>query len=81
MASHQFYEAIIHPEEDGTFWAEVPSLPGCFTQGKTLESIKAHLQEAISLHLECLCEEGQPVPLPDTDQQFHQLRIATVQSK
>ena len=40
------FKAIVH-EEDGMFWAEVPSLPGCATQGETLEELKANLKEAI----------------------------------
>ena len=45
-------KAIIHPEPDGGFWAEVPSLPGCVTQGETMEELNANLKEAISLWLE-----------------------------
>lgn len=39
--------AIVHPAEEGGFWAEVPSMPGCFTQGESLEEVRANLQEAI----------------------------------
>ena len=39
-------KAIVH-EEDGGYWAEVPSLPGCFTQGDTLDELVANLWEAI----------------------------------
>ncbi len=39
--------AVIHPEpEAGGFSAEVPALPGCFTQGETLEEVQANLKEA-----------------------------------
>ena len=44
-------KAIVHPAEEGGFWAEVPSLPGCLTQGETLEEIRANLHEAIELWL------------------------------
>jgi len=40
-------KAIIHPAEEGGFWAEVPALPGCVTQGETQDEVKANLQEAI----------------------------------
>lgn len=43
-------KAIIHkcePPETG-YWAEVPSLPGCVTEGETLEEVKAMIQEAVS---------------------------------
>jgi predicted RNase H-like HicB family nuclease len=41
-------KAIIHDAEEGGFWAEVPALPGCFTQGETLAELEANLREAIS---------------------------------
>ncbi|MEI6234584.1 MAG: type II toxin-antitoxin system HicB family antitoxin [Planctomycetota bacterium] len=40
-------KAVIHPAEEGGFWAEVPALPGCMTQGETLDEIEANLREAI----------------------------------
>jgi len=44
-------KAIIHPAEAGGFWAEVPALPGCLTQGETLDELQANLREAIKLWL------------------------------
>jgi predicted RNase H-like HicB family nuclease len=40
-------KAIIHEAEEGGYWAEVPSLPGCVTQGETMEELNAKLREAI----------------------------------
>lgn len=40
-------KAIVHEAEEGGFWAEVPALPGCFTQGETLPELEANLREAI----------------------------------
>jgi predicted RNase H-like HicB family nuclease len=45
-------KAIIHPAEEGGFWAEVPALPGCVTQGETEEEVKSNLLEAITGWLE-----------------------------
>jgi len=42
------FRAIIHDAEEGGFWAEVPVLPGCFTEGNTLEEVTQNLKEAIS---------------------------------
>jgi len=39
-------KAIVHKGEEGGFWAEVPALPGCATQGETLAEVEAHLREA-----------------------------------
>jgi len=44
--------AIVHQAEEGGFWAEVPALPGCTTQGETEEEIRSNLHEAIELWLE-----------------------------
>ena len=44
-------KAIIHTAEEGGFWAEVPSLPGCVTQAETIGELKANLREAIELWL------------------------------
>jgi predicted RNase H-like HicB family nuclease len=38
---------IVHKAEEGGFWAEVPSIPGCSTQGETMEEIETNIREAI----------------------------------
>ena len=40
-------KAIIHKADEGGYWAEVPALPGCVTQGETLDELNANLREAI----------------------------------
>jgi predicted RNase H-like HicB family nuclease len=40
-------QAIVHKAEEGGFWAEVPSIPGCATQGETMEELRLNLREAI----------------------------------
>ena len=44
------FNAKIH-EEDGSYWAEVEELPGCFASGATLDELREALIEAISLYL------------------------------
>ncbi|MEH2235682.1 type II toxin-antitoxin system HicB family antitoxin [Nostoc sp.] len=44
--------AIIHPAEEGGYWAEVPALPGCITEGDTTEEVIANLKDAIEGWLE-----------------------------
>jgi len=39
-------KVIVHEAEEGGFWAEVPAIPGCATEGDTLEELLANLQEA-----------------------------------
>jgi predicted RNase H-like HicB family nuclease len=38
--------AVIHPAEEGGFWAEVPALKGCYSEGDTLEEAMANIREA-----------------------------------
>ena len=44
--------AVIHEEPDGSYWAEVKELPGCFASGHDLYEVKEGLIEAINLVLE-----------------------------
>lgn len=53
---------LLYPGEDGYIVAEVPSLPGCVSQGQTRDEALANIQEAIALHEDVLRERGQPVP-------------------
>ncbi|MBE9002462.1 type II toxin-antitoxin system HicB family antitoxin [Nostoc sp. LEGE 12447] len=39
--------AIIHPAEEGGYWAEVPALSGCITEGDTIKEVMANLKDAI----------------------------------
>lgn len=59
------YAAVIHSAEEGGFWAEVPTLPGCFAQGETPEDVLDEMKMAIESHLEALLEDGQPIPVED----------------
>jgi len=45
-------KAIIHEAEEGGFWAEVPALPGCVTQGESIPEVEMNLREAIDLWLD-----------------------------
>jgi predicted RNase H-like HicB family nuclease len=53
---------ILYPDEDNYWVVEVPSLPGCISQGETKEEALINIQEAISLYLEVLEERGQTIP-------------------
>ncbi len=40
-------KVIVHKAEEGGYWAEVPSIPGCATQGETFEELLTNLYEAV----------------------------------
>jgi len=55
-------QVILYPGEDGFWVAEVPSLPGCVSQGETKAQALANVKEAIQAYIEALEEDGLPVP-------------------
>lgn len=55
----QTYAVVIHEDPEGGFWGEVPALPGCYSQGDTIEELKDNIREAIVGVLEVLREQGQ----------------------
>ena len=57
-------KVIVHEAEEGGFWAEVPSIIGCATQGETFEELLKNLYEAIEA---CLSVEIQEVKISKND--------------
>lgn len=61
--SERQYTIILHPdEEEGGYTVTVPALPGCITQGETLEEAIAMAKDAIHLYIETLIASGETVP-------------------
>ena len=58
--------AIVIEEAESNYAAYVPSLPGCIATGPTVEEAERRLREAIELHVEGMCEDGQPIPDPSS---------------
>jgi predicted RNase H-like HicB family nuclease len=56
IVSH--YAVVIHEEPEGGFWAEVPALPGCYSQGESIEELLENVREAISGVLEVMEAQG-----------------------
>lgn len=55
------FTVVIEQDEDGIYVANVPELEGCYTQGKTLESVLERIKEAIEVCLEGDREETHPM--------------------
>lgn len=53
---------LIPDSESGGYIVEVPSLPGCYSQGETVDEALANIREAIDLHIESLLAHGEDVP-------------------
>lgn len=62
------YRVLIEQDEDGIFVAEVPSLPGCLSQGQTRADALKNIQEAIEVYLESLKAHDEPIP-PSIDEE------------
>jgi len=57
------YAVVIHEEPEGGFWAEVPALPGCYSQGDSIPELMNNVREAIAAVLDVMREQGhQPEP-------------------
>ncbi len=63
-------KVIVHQAEEGGYWAEVPGIPGCATQGDTFEELLANLYEAVE---GCLSSD---VVAPPDDSDARVLEIA-----
>lgn len=59
------YLVTFEKSADGSIWARVPDLDGCFSSGNTIDEAKENVKDAIALNLEDLKEEGKPIPEPN----------------
>lgn len=59
------YTAVVEKDGKSGYWAYVPALPGCHTQGETLDEVYKNLQEATELYLEVLKDKKQSFPHSD----------------
>jgi predicted RNase H-like HicB family nuclease len=50
------FAVVIHEEPEGGYWAEVPALPGCYSQGETVPELLENVREAISGVLDLMAE-------------------------
>lgn len=62
---------IVHKAEEGGYWAEVPALPGCVSQGETMEEIQNNIREAIELWL----ETGDDLPVDQSQVEILEMAV------
>jgi predicted RNase H-like HicB family nuclease len=55
-------KVIVHEAEEGGYWAEVPAIPGCATQGETFEELLSNLYEAVE---GCLSVDVSPAQITE----------------
>ena len=56
------YRIILEPDEQNTFHAYVPALPGCHTWGETLEEARQNIRDAIDVYLRSLSADRERIP-------------------
>ena len=56
------YRVVMEPQEEGGYTVYVPALPGCVSQGETVEEALSNIKEAIEVYLESLKARGLPLP-------------------
>ena len=57
-------KVFVHETEEGGFWAEVPSIPGCATQGDSFDELLSNIYEAVA---GCLSVDVQDIPVSGKD--------------
>ncbi|MEO5581591.1 MAG: type II toxin-antitoxin system HicB family antitoxin [Saprospiraceae bacterium] len=58
------YLVVYEKANDGTIWARVPDLSGCYSCGNTISEAKANIKEAMALYIETAKSEGMVIPEP-----------------
>ncbi len=64
------YPVILYPDPEGGYVAQIKDLPGCLTQGETLDEAIANINEARELWIETAYEAGDEIPLPSSDDTY-----------
>jgi predicted RNase H-like HicB family nuclease len=76
MKFYSFQIVIEKEPEDEGYFAYTPNVPGCFSNGKTIEETKHNIREAIEQHLASMLEHAQPFPFHDRLVHVEELTVA-----
>ncbi|MFH7030499.1 MAG: type II toxin-antitoxin system HicB family antitoxin [Heteroscytonema crispum UTEX LB 1556] len=64
------YPVTLYPDPEGGYVAQIKDLPGCLTQGETLDETMANMNEARELWIETAYEAGDDIPVPSSDDSY-----------
>lgn len=67
---NKHYPFLVYPADEGGYVAEIEELPGCITQGETLEEVSARIEDARRAWIELAYEDGMEIPLPRSEQEY-----------
>ena len=76
MKFYSFQILIEKEPEDEGYFAYTPNVPGCFSNGKTIEEAKRNIRQAIEQHLASMLAHAQPVPQDDRRVHVEELTVA-----
>jgi predicted RNase H-like HicB family nuclease len=74
------YTVLFESAEEGGYVVHVPALPGCVTEGDTLEEAREMAKDAIRGYLECLAKHGEGIPVESTDMIQEKLSVSFITS-
>jgi antitoxin HicB len=66
------YTVIYEPQPEGGYTVAVPALPGCVTEGDTLDEARRMAEDAIRAYCESLLKDGEPLPPDVTEAPVHE---------
>ncbi len=67
---NKHYPFVVYPADEGGYVAEIEELPGCITQGETLEEVSERIENARHAWIETAYEDGLEIPLPRTEEEY-----------
>ncbi len=70
MQNYEFTIIIEYQPEDESYLVSVPALPGCYTEGRTLEEAKTMARDAVQAYCTSLLDHGEPIPVEVPEQQY-----------
>ena len=65
------YPAVFHANDDGSYTITYPDLPGCISEGKSLENALFMAQDALQVWLDCMIQDDIPIPNASSLQEIH----------
>ena len=71
------YTVVLDPdEEEGGYTVTVPALPGCISEGDTLEEALENIKDAIQLYLKMCRQKGEPIPVETVSPRMAKVQVA-----
>ncbi|RPF42696.1 antitoxin HicB [Thermodesulfitimonas autotrophica] len=74
------YKIVLHPSPEGGYAVEIPELPGCISQGDTVEEAMAMIEDAKRAWIADALEHGEPVPEPIPEEYSGRILLRTPKS-